>query len=411
MKIFLFFIFSIFLLNSSSADEFNQILNEQEYAAKQYLMANISPSDAVPGTVIASPSRQGPDYYFHWVRDAALVMQVVLNLYEEEQDPVIKSFYLQRLDDFVDLTHLQQTNSGFQSYGEPKYFVDGRPYDGPWGRPQNDGPALRASVLMRYASVIVQNGQSLSQKLINVIKNDLEYTIQFWRDPNFDLWEEVYGDHFYTRFAQRKALLDCQLWANENNFKNLAQSCTREVNQLNISLNEFKDYDQEILKTTINRVGGLDYKYSNLDTANVLAVLHSYNHDGEFSPASSWVINTAKALDDKFKVLYPINSQYSHFGTAIGRYPEDQYYGGNPWFLTTFAMAELYYKLAIEFHSQDYFQIADNYMKRGLFHRGHGGSIAEQMNKYTGFMESARDLTWSYASFLTAMKARRAAVK
>ncbi|KAL7747732.1 hypothetical protein RI367_006850 [Sorochytrium milnesiophthora] len=30
---------------------------------------------------------------------------------------------------------------------------------------------------------------------------------------------------------------------------------------------------------------------------------------------------------------------------GIGRYPEDQYYGGNPWFSCTLAFAELYYRL------------------------------------------------------------------
>jgi hypothetical protein len=33
------------------------------------LLANISPNDSLKGIVVASPSREAPNYYFHWVRE------------------------------------------------------------------------------------------------------------------------------------------------------------------------------------------------------------------------------------------------------------------------------------------------------------------------------------------------------
>lgn len=33
------------------------------------LLANISPNGSLKGIVIASPSREAPNYYFHWVRE------------------------------------------------------------------------------------------------------------------------------------------------------------------------------------------------------------------------------------------------------------------------------------------------------------------------------------------------------
>ena len=33
------------------------------------LLANISPNDSLKGIVVASPSRDAPNYYFHWVRE------------------------------------------------------------------------------------------------------------------------------------------------------------------------------------------------------------------------------------------------------------------------------------------------------------------------------------------------------
>ena len=33
------------------------------------LLSNISPLDALKGTVVASPSRESPNYYYHWIRE------------------------------------------------------------------------------------------------------------------------------------------------------------------------------------------------------------------------------------------------------------------------------------------------------------------------------------------------------
>jgi glucoamylase len=43
--------------------------------------------------------------------------------------------------------------------GEPKYLVDGSRFNQPWGRPQRDGPALRATALMTYSKWLIQHGQ------------------------------------------------------------------------------------------------------------------------------------------------------------------------------------------------------------------------------------------------------------
>lgn len=450
MKPVFFFIFFIFLGTGAFADSFTQRINRHDFHARQALMKNINPYDALPGTVLASPSRSNPDYYYHWIRDASLVMQVVLDLYEEEYDPIEKEDYLQRVKEFADLTSIQQSNSGFENLGEPKYNVDGTAFTGPWARPQNDGPALRASVLIRYSNILKNRKEKVSEQLKNAIQKDLQFTLTHWRLPNFDLWEEVLGDHFYTRFVQRKALLDGLAWADELNLVDLSKKCREQSAILEASLEDFKDPHSHTLKVTINRTGGIDYKESLLDTGNVLAILHAYNQDGVYAPTNPWILNTLQALQQKFYDIYPINKNYPQFGTAYGRYPEDRYYNGNPWFLTTFAVAELYYLMANELREAAYLEV-DNYnyrfyswilgekpekiniglwkgkslqilseklvtrgdelLQRGLFHSGQGGSMAEQMNRHTGYMESARDLTWSYASFITAMKARRSYFK
>jgi glucoamylase len=58
---------------------------------------------------------------------------------------------------------------------EPKYQVDGTRFNGAWGRPQRDGPALRAIALMTFSNWLTDNGQKSTAKTIiwPIISNDL----------------------------------------------------------------------------------------------------------------------------------------------------------------------------------------------------------------------------------------------
>ena len=71
-----------------------------------------------------------------------------------------------------------QTPSGGLSTGglaEPKYNLDETAFTEPWGRPQRDGPALRATALITYGKYLVANGKSGVAKSIlwPIISNDL----------------------------------------------------------------------------------------------------------------------------------------------------------------------------------------------------------------------------------------------
>ena len=92
------------------------------------------------------------------------------------------------------------------------------------GRPQRDGPALRAIALITYANWLINH--NYSSTALNVVwpiaKNDLAYVAQYWYDDylerstwseltlltmnrnqtGFDLWEEVRGSSFFTVAAQ-----------------------------------------------------------------------------------------------------------------------------------------------------------------------------------------------------------------
>lgn len=431
--------------------DFNEWLNWIQPIATRKMLANISRDDTAKGVVIASPSRENPDYFYHWVRDAGLTMDVVVSLYARaEGDP--KNFYRQRLLEFVDFSLKNQRTPNLSGgVGEPKFLVNGEPYNGAWGRPQNDSPALRALAFIRWARILLHEGECnlVREKLYtgawdSVIKADLEFISHHWQDTCFDLWEEIRGHHFFTRIVQRSALLEGADLAQKMGDAGAASWYRQQARLLESEIH--KHWNGRLLLSTLNRDGGIDYKHSNLDASIILGVLHGQHHDGFFKYSDERVLATAHQIEETFQNIYPIN-QKGHRGLAIGRYPEDRYTGysngsGNAWFINTNAMAQYYYELSKELMRLDSLCVndtnrgflqslgkrmpipralarreldtlaewarkrGDDYLSCTQFHMGEGGSMSEQMNRDTGFMQGAHDLTWSYASLLSAGFAR-----
>lgn len=420
------------------------------------LLKNISPFDAVAGVVVASPSRREPNYYYHWVRDASLVMNVIVKKYVMAKNNKEKHLYHTLLLDFINFSKSNQTTLNLSGgLGEPKFNVDGSAYMESWGRPQNDSPALRALTFIHLAKVWLSEKREplvrsllYSKSFTSVIKADLEYVSHHWRDTCFDLWEETRGRHFYTLMVERAALIEGAHLARELKDYLAADWYFAQAQIITNELNRFWSPEQNIVMQTLDRDGGSDYKFSNLDSATVLAVLHSTlsHKDGFYDVSDDRIQATVYALEKKFSEIYEINKK-GHRGIAIGRYPEDRYNGrfndlnftqynnlGNPWFLTTLAFAEFYYRLVKEIQDENKIEITsrnlqfwnalgygknkniqyllaalktkgDDFMYTVQFHMN-GSHMSEQFSRYTGYMEGAADLTWSYESFLRAIEQR-----
>ena len=376
---------------------------------------NSTKPDVRPGMVVASPSRSNPDYYFDWVRDTALTYRALIDYYELKKDPKIKKMIFT----WVSAEAYRQNQPTFTGLGEPKYFIDGSGYTGGWGRPQNDGPALRAISMIKFARILLNEGNQdyvlkhLYHGVIpanSVIKKDLEYTAHHWREPSFDLWEEEMGMHFYTLLAQHTALQEGAKLARELGDGGAADFYL-EQSHLIASMIKAEFSDSFIgLKTTVRRVnGGLGYKHSNLDVAPLLALLHTSPYQKLFTYRSAAVRKYIGVLTQTFASLYSVNKAYPDLGVGIGRYPEDRYDGyatsgiGNPWFLTTLALGEYYCFAKHETKNLKYDDLTEKQFARAMFHSDRKGRMAEQFNHDNGIMQGARDLTWSHNAFMTAM--------
>jgi glucoamylase len=463
-------------LPRARAADLEQWLRTEKSTATKKLLADVLGN----GAVIASPSKDNPNYYFHRVRDAALTADVLVSLYTGSTDPAERQRYSTLLSAYREFSLANQVtdnpSSAFgRGLGEPKFNTDGSAFRGPWGRPQDDGPALRALTFIRLANYLLDGGDATQIALVktklydstlptnSLIKRDLEYVSHNWPNTSFDLWEEVRGNHFYTRMVQRKALVEGAKLAGRLNDGGAAAWYKRQAAALENAIRNHWDPSKGILAVTLNRDGGLDYKSSGLDSSVVLAVLHTHTPgDNFFAPTDDMVLATAARLTSSFEQIYAINKTKQDpagrpLGTATGRYPEDRYGGqagapgGNPWVLCTTGMAELYYRAANGWERAGRIQVTDRtkgflvqlnpsrfgslqpgqvltrndpafpgvlaelraagdrQLQRVQYHAFPDGSLSEQMNRDTGFMQSAGDLTWNYASVLTTLAQRNPA--
>ena len=429
---------------------------------------NISPSDGKPGSVIASPSASNPNYYFHWVRDAARTMRMFVSLSQEVSQKEKENCY-STLKEYVEFSTINQTTPVLShSLGEPKFYVTGEAFNGPWGRPQNDGPAERAITLIRWACLMLNENENVSYVtsilysgkpgLHSVIKTDLDFIANSWELSCFDLWEEVKGTHFYTRMLQRTALREGAKLALRLNDQKKSEYYNKQATKIEDAMSCFWDGSKNILIPTVNKESGLDYKISGVDVSIILGCIQGYSESFPFlTPISDQTMSSAYVIHNAFKSLYLINEKETDsFGEkifpAIGRYPEDVYAGetgtdyGNPWFLCTLSLSTLCYmaahlykreknilitdrniqflQMAIDFNPGNIHlkigdvlktgkrlsavveglkKMGDAYLRRVQLHSAQEGSLSEQFDRNTGFMLSARDLTWSYVALVTSI--------
>lgn len=156
-------------------------IKEQYKTSLKSIVINISLPGTLNGTLIASPSKSSPDYYYMWIRDAGLVMR---SLVDEEIE--VERFF----NDYAKVSILHQQPDLPAGFGEPKFHVNGSVFKGSWGRPQNDGPALRLLAFYSFCERFGYHQDWYTPELPakSLLKADLEYVAHNWRFGNFDLW-------------------------------------------------------------------------------------------------------------------------------------------------------------------------------------------------------------------------------
>jgi glucoamylase len=397
-------------------------------------------------------------------------MNVVVKLYGAASSAARTAAYERILFQYAQARADEQNDPNLQAgLGEPKFELNNTIFTGPWGRPQNDGPAESATTLVEFANIYLAKGGSLNtvkeyiwdsedfEKQASVLK-DLLFVAANWTTQSVDLWEEESADHFFNRLISYRSLsIGAQFAANLNDTET-SSTLYVAAQAIKGSLPGFWNDEKQLIVYEVGPV--LLNKTSYKDIAVILGVLHGYNNEGNFGYVDDRVLATAHQIAIGFLPIYPIANVKTDLtgavlGIPIGRYPEDVYngtgtapYGGNPWFLATASMAELFYHAAAEFRSSgtviasatslpfwQYFAPgaaltigrpytsddpqfeqaisgiegwADAFIRRIKYHTPLNQRLAEEYNRNDGTSVGALDLTWSYASLLSAAFARAA---
>ena len=513
--------------NDIDREFFDQWIVEETDMSLQKLKENIadnnlndntlkySSSGMIEGIVLASPSQKDPNYFYDWTRDTAITMNTIVNVLrsqvEKEKkitkfDPLefscvdVKLFgtVFKYMNRSFSTQRTQNPSGGFlnddlKGLGEPKWEVNGHCFEGSWGRPQNDGPALRATTFMHFIKLLDDYNYSfdkifdfLEPTLLNrtsmaftdekdfydkVLYYDLKFIVQNWNKESFDVWEELNGYHFFTSMVQLNAmklgidLLESKKWDSPDGIANI--DFIRQLNDAFNGLSYFIKYTAGFENSLTNYIienPQFTYMRSGLDIATLIATVlthDSISDDSEsivpYNYNNALVLNSLHELTKQMSVLYPINHSLKspELGVSLGRYPEDVYNGngvseGNPWFLATATGAQLLYgytnlhlknkmdlvlyvsagsweqnfwstifamplnsnglhtdyELVIPYGTPLYIQTlkrimdhADSFLDQVRQHVADDGCMSEQFNKYTGYQQGAKDLTWSYGTF------------
>lgn len=378
-------------------------------------------------TILASPDTE-PDYQYEWVRDASLTISLLLDVVKSNEFDLELDDIQDIIDGFITNHHHYQ-NICYEnniSLGEPKFNKDKSIFEEEWGRPQNDGPALRVIALSKYyldysndiddeTKLALYDGEFPHTE--SIIKRDLEYICRIYNDKGYDLWEEIIGEHFYTLVVQYRALLEGSCVAILHGDTKASEYYIFIADKIKDKISEF--YLNSRIISTKNMV--IHDENGNLTNTDMIrkydmSILLAYIHAD--IDIDCTLVNTVLDMIEIFKAMYPINEMLNI--SLCGRYPCDVYFDGNPWVLLTAAVATMVKKV-----KESEFNINIDNRHKDLWKSISEGNIsrmytdlmtiesinrevipnitmsfAEQINKNNIDYVSADRLSWNYVELL-----------
>jgi len=396
----------------------------------------------VPGSIVASPVLAAydpdPDYFFHWYRDSAVVVDALRLLYEDGSaaagalaqfsDFVRFSLSLQQLDGRAlvaapawrtrvapDFRKFLRTDDELASVhgeavaAETRVNPDGTLDISSWPRPQHDGPAMRALAVLRWQRSASFDAE-LDAAVAKLLRADLAYTLNRWRMPCFDIWEEEKGLHYYTLRVAAAALQAGAAWLQQHGSAHQAQQAGAEAEAIARMLDGYWLAQEGCYRSRVLETGQRSSK--ELDIAVILAVLHASATDGAHSVHDERVHATLARLEALFDAAYPINrSRPPSRAPAMGRYAGDVYYSGGAYYFSTLAAAEFCFRAAGGAGVAGALVArGDAFLETVRSFTPPSGDLSEQFDQRSGAQSSARHLAWSYAAFISCIAARRAVV-
>jgi glucoamylase len=397
----------------------------------------------VKGSVVASPVPASydpdPDYFFHWYRDSAVVIDALRLLYldgtigEKAVADVIDFVRFSLALDALDGRKLVQSPgwrdrvaTDFEQFVRPdedlarahgeairaetRVNPNGTLDISRWPRPQHDGPPMRALALLRWVRTGVSFDRVDGEALAALLREDLAFTRRHSREPCFDIWEEEEGLHYYSLCISAAALDEGAYWFGARGIRDEAAACREEAAALRQSLDGYWLAEEGFYRSRVLTSGARSSK--ELDMAVIFAAIHAGATAGAHSVSDPRMHATLARLERVFENAYAINRRREGgAGVAMGRYEGDAYYSGGAYYFSTLAAAEFCYRAAGAAEDRSGALVlrerGDAFLRTVQAFTPEDGALSEQFDQATGTQTSARHLAWSYAAFISSVTARR----
>jgi glucoamylase len=417
------------------------------------------------GSIVASPVPASydpdPDYFFHWFRDSAMVVDALRLLSE---DPAAGVDTRQHFADFVHFSsslydldgraliepakwrggvtddyrkYLRADADLARSHGkaigaETRVNPDGTLDISSWPRPQYDGPPLRALTLLRWMRTH-RFDSTLTAAVNRLLRGDLDMTMEHDREACFDIWEEEQGFHYYTLRVSAAALRAGAKWLEEGGEALPSRAFGAAAREILRQLDGYWLHHEGYFRSRVLASGLTSGK--ELDIAVILAAVHAGDSGGDASSAgadghadvdadagrdnATHLANdprlhaTLSRLEALFDAAYPINrSRPPDRAPAMGRYAGDVYFSGGAYYFSTLGAAEFCFQAALgAADPHAHIRRGDAYLRTVRAFTPPSGDLSEQFDQRTGEQRSAKHLAWSYAALISCVAARRRAFR
>src|SRR3989344_220960 len=359
-----------------------------------YVRAHVDQGGSILASGDSDIIQQGKDTYgYMWPRDAAYAAMAL----DRAGDPnVAKRFFAfcnQVISDDGYFMHKYRADKSLGSSWHP--WV----HKGQLALPIQEDETAIVLIALRKHYQLSRDLEFVESIYNSLIRKAANFLIEF-RDrdtglpkPSYDLWEEKFGVHTYTAASVYGALIAASQFAGVLGKKNSERLFA-------IAAREVKD---GIVKNLYDEHAGYFYKMLNRDEKGTIVYDKTVDASSVYGIYAFGVLPVDDERVERAVEMTRKRLLVSAQVPGVVRYEHDQYYTadkslpGNPWFITTFWLAEYECMRA---KSEEELAGVKNWLSWAAKHALSSGVLSEQINPHTGEHVSATPLSWSHSGYV-----------
>lgn len=359
-----------------------------------YIRAHVDQGGSILASGDSDIIQQGKDTYgYMWPRDAAYAAMAL----DRAGDPNVAKRFFEFCNEVITedgyFMHKYRPDKSLGSSWHP-YLTKGQ-----FTLPiQEDETAIVLIALWKHYE-LSRDLEFIESIYNSLIRKAANFLMEF-RDrdtglpkPSYDLWEEKFGVHTYTASTVYGGLVAASKFAGilgKKNSEHLFALAAREVKD-GIVRHLYDEHTGTFYKM-INRAD--DRSFTADKTVDMSSVYGIYAF-GVLPPDDEKVVRALEVTEARLMVKASV--------PGVVRYENDRYYTvdtklpGNPWFITSFWLAEYY---CLKAQSESELEVVKKWLLWGAQHAHTSGVLSEQINPHTGEHVSATPLAWSHSGYV-----------